>query len=98
MRKQSVRRTVAELAEHVGGRVIGDGSVMVERVASIESAGAGAIAFVEDAKLLENAQNSRASCLIVPPGAHANAESLIETARPKLAFARIAELTVVQPF
>ncbi|MBA3440354.1 MAG: UDP-3-O-(3-hydroxymyristoyl)glucosamine N-acyltransferase [Pyrinomonadaceae bacterium] len=92
MRKQSVRRTVAELAEHVGGRVIGDGSVMVERVASIESAGAGAIAFVEDAKLLENAQNSRASCLIVPPGAHANAESLIETARPKLAFARIAEL------
>ena len=92
MSEQTVQRTVAALAAHVGGRVIGDQSVLIERVASIESASTGAIAFVEDVKLLEDARNIRASCLIVPPNAHVEAPCLIETARPKLAFARIAEL------
>ena len=95
MNEQPERKTVAELAAHVGGRVIGDGTVLIERIASIESAGRGAIAFVEDIKFLGDAQNTRASCLIVPPGApgaQTSAWSLIETERPKLAFARIAEL------
>lgn len=92
MSEQTVRRSVAELAAHVGGRVIGDASVTIERVASIESAGPGAIAFVEDVKFLEDAQHSGASCLIVPPGAPLDAPCLLEAAKPKLAFARIAEL------
>ena len=85
-------KSVSELAAHVGGRVRGDGSVRIRSVASLESAGAGEIAFVEDRKLLESAASSRASCLIVPEGSQVSAPCLIESARPKLAFALIAEL------
>lgn len=85
--------TVAELAALVGGRVVGDGAALVKSVASIESAGEGAVVFVEDAKHVESARGCRASCVIVPEGARVEgARSLIEAARPKLAFALIAEV------
>ena len=85
-------RTIAELAAHVGGRVVGDRDCLIKRVASLESAGAGDITFIEDRKLLESAQTIRASCLIVPEGARVEAPCVIEVKRPKLAFALIAEL------
>jgi UDP-3-O-[3-hydroxymyristoyl] glucosamine N-acyltransferase len=92
MNSETKEKTVAELAAHAGGRVRGDGRVLIKAVASLENATPGEIAFVEDERLLESAQNSRASCLIVPEGAQVDAKCLIETARPKLAFALIAEL------
>jgi UDP-3-O-[3-hydroxymyristoyl] glucosamine N-acyltransferase len=86
-------KTVFELAAHVGGRVAGDGSVLIERVAGLESAGEHDVAFVEDLKMLETALSSRASCLLVPEAApEAEGKCLIKVARPKLAFALIAEV------
>lgn len=92
MSKETTEMTVAELASRVGGRVVGDETVLIQRVASLESAGAGEIAFVEDQRLLEDAKASRAACLIVPEGARVEGRCLIETKRPKLAFALVAEL------
>lgn len=85
-------RAVAELAALVGGRARGDVKIRIERVADIEGARAGDIAFVEDARLFESARRTRASCLIIPTGAQVDAPCVIEAARPKLAFAQIAEL------
>ena len=94
--------TISELAAHVGGRVIGDGSIEIGRVANLDSARAGEIAYVEDEKFFETGRSSQASCLIVPReyvaslnGAEARPASqhaLIEVSKPKLAFALIAEL------
>jgi UDP-3-O-[3-hydroxymyristoyl] glucosamine N-acyltransferase len=94
--------TVAELAENVGGHLIGDGSVHIQQVADLNSAGSGEIAYVEDQKFFEAARASHASCLIVSSDFVAffkeeivNQElepALIEVARPKLAFALIAEV------
>jgi UDP-3-O-[3-hydroxymyristoyl] glucosamine N-acyltransferase len=97
MSGQSAGRTVAELAALVGGRVRGADDVLVERVADLTEAGVGMVAFVEDAKLLPNALHSNAACLLVPPGAAGTDDAgggpvLIEVARPKLAFALIAEV------
>ncbi|HEX8457392.1 MAG TPA: UDP-3-O-(3-hydroxymyristoyl)glucosamine N-acyltransferase [Pyrinomonadaceae bacterium] len=92
------RMTVAELAALAGGRVVGsDGEgVLIERVASLEAADAGAVSFVEEGKFLEGARASRASCLLVPEGvgetAGEFAATLVEVARPKLAFALVAEV------
>jgi UDP-3-O-[3-hydroxymyristoyl] glucosamine N-acyltransferase len=86
--------TVAELATLVGGRAFGDEGASVRRVASLEAAGEGELAFVEDAKLFESARACRASCVIAPEGASAMLEgvrSIVEAARPKLAFALAAE-------
>lgn len=87
--------TVAELAELVGGRAVGEAGARVRGVASLEAAGEGDVAFVEDEKLFEAARACRASCVIVPEGAAQKFEgskSLVETARPKLAFALAAEV------
>jgi UDP-3-O-[3-hydroxymyristoyl] glucosamine N-acyltransferase len=97
MSVENRQMTVAELAALVGGRVTnGDAEVLVERVAGLESAGAGACSFVEEEKFLEGAKASRASCLFVPEGmgdrASEFAATLVEVARPKLAFALVAEV------
>jgi UDP-3-O-[3-hydroxymyristoyl] glucosamine N-acyltransferase len=86
--------TAAALAALVGGRVAGDAGARVVRVASIASAGEGELAFVEEEKFFEAARATRASCVVAPEGAAASLEglsSVIEAARPKLAFALAAE-------
>jgi UDP-3-O-[3-hydroxymyristoyl] glucosamine N-acyltransferase len=88
----STPKTVSELAAHVGGRVSGDPSIQIERVGSLESAGDGEIAYVEDQKFFEIAGTSKASCVIVPTGAALNIACQIEVSKPKLAFALIAEI------
>ena len=92
MVEQTEGKTVSELAALVGGRVAGDKSIQVTRVASLAEADTDAIAFVEGMKLLEEARTSGAGCLIVPEGGRVEGKCVIETARPKLAFALIAEV------
>lgn len=94
--------TIAEMSAHVDGRLLGDGSIHVEQVADLSTAGAGDIAYVDGEKFFEAALSSGASCLIVPrefveafKGPIVERELaavLIEVAKPKLAFALIAEL------
>lgn len=86
-------RSSAELAEHVGGRLIGDDGVLVSGIASLELAQPHEIAYVDDEKYFEAARASRAACLIVPTGFPAEpGRAVIEVARPKLAFSLIAKL------
>ena len=94
--------TIAELATHVDGRLLGDGSIHVQSVADLVEAGAGDVAYVDGEKFFESAMSSQATCLIVPPefvesckGAIVEQEvgpALIEVSKPKLAFALIAEV------
>src|SRR5882672_5304080 len=85
-------KTVSELAAHVGGRVFGDGNILINRVASLDSAGVGDIAYVEEEKLFAAAADSRASCVINPLGTNVSVPCRIEVKNPKLAFALIAEV------
>src|SRR5438093_843111 len=52
-------KSVSELAALIGSRVIGDPEAKIQRVASLESAGEGDIAYVEDEKFFEAAKQSR---------------------------------------
>ena len=85
-------KRVSELSEHVGGTVAGDGDTVIRRVNSLEAAGEGDIAYVEDEKLFEAAARSRASCVIVPESAALELPCQIKVKKPKLAFALIAEI------
>ena len=90
--------TIAELARRVDGRLIGDGSIHIARVANLEAAAAGDVAYVENEKVFEAGRSSRASCLIVTEEFVASingpltefSPALIEVAKPKLAFAQVA--------
>lgn len=78
-----------EIADFLSAELIGSGEVEIERVASLETAADGAIAFAEkaDAEI-----PSSPSCLIVPLDWTAeSAFALIRTRNPKLAFALVAK-------
>jgi UDP-3-O-[3-hydroxymyristoyl] glucosamine N-acyltransferase len=92
MSTEAKERTVSELAAHIGGRVLGDGNISINRLASLDSAGEGDLAYVEEEKLFAAAANTKASCVIIPSGADVNVPCRIEVTNPKLAFALVAEI------
>ena len=87
-----IERTVSELSAHVNGRLFGDGTVVIRRVAGLDSAGPGEITYVENAKFFEAANQTNASCVITPEAAPVKASCRIEVPNPKLAFTLIAQV------
>ena len=97
-----MHKTLAELAEHVGGKVVGDGRVVIRRVAPIDQAGEGEIAFLTNPRYLRFLSACRASAVIVGPGvgqgeAPGEGKGYLETSDPYLAFAKVAQLFQVSP-
>lgn len=89
-------KTLSELAQHVGGRVIGDGLVVIRKVGSIEEAGPGEITFLANPRYQPLLAQCKASAVIVGPGA---ALAILEPHRgyleapdPYLAFAKVLQL------
>jgi UDP-3-O-[3-hydroxymyristoyl] glucosamine N-acyltransferase len=90
---------VYELAELVGGRLLGEREKEILRIADLEHADQDEVAYVESEKFLSSASESRAGGLIVTPGVAAELQDLsaageqgrplIEVGNPKLAFALI---------
>jgi UDP-3-O-[3-hydroxymyristoyl] glucosamine N-acyltransferase len=87
-----MKRSLQQIAEAVGARLIGDGAIELRGVASIESASRDDIVFVEDAKHLAVALQSRAGAVIAPEFAASTdcQRPLLISDHPKLAFARAA--------
>jgi UDP-3-O-[3-hydroxymyristoyl] glucosamine N-acyltransferase len=78
---------IEELARLVNGKLIGDGNVEITRVAGIESATDGEIAFIE-----KDFQPTQAACIIIPENLSDTFPCpTIQVRNPKLAFAKIAE-------
>ncbi len=79
-----------EIAEAVGGRVIGDGEREVIRVASLASSGSADLTFVEDAKFTQAASASSAGAFIVGEKLidELSGKCLIVVGNPRLAFAQ----------
>ena len=87
-----MKRSLKEIAEAVGARLVGDGSVTVGGVASIEPASPDDLVFVADEKYLAQALQSSAGAVIAGEFAAASSSSkpLLISAHPKLTFARAA--------
>jgi len=92
MTEGAMKRTLQQVADAAGARLLGDGNIPVSGVASIESAGPGDLVFVEDEKFLRSALDSRAAAIIATESAAklANGRPLLISDHPKLAFARAA--------
>jgi UDP-3-O-[3-hydroxymyristoyl] glucosamine N-acyltransferase len=91
-------KTLAELAREVGGEVVGDGAVKLYRVAPIEDAGAGDLAFLANPRYHARLSSCKASAVIVATevlarGANTGAvRNYLTVADPYLAFAKIHRL------
>jgi UDP-3-O-[3-hydroxymyristoyl] glucosamine N-acyltransferase len=83
-----------ELAEKIGARVVGDGSLEVKGVASVGDASERDIVFAEDEENLAAALKSNAAALIAGSFAERaqTTKALLIVANPRLAFARAANL------
>jgi len=89
-----MKRSLQQIAEAVGARLVGESSVEVASVASMASASKDDLVFVEDQKHLDEALQSGAGAVIVGQFAAAATSSkpLLVSDHPKLAFARAARL------
>ena len=85
---------IDDLVARLGGELVGDGGVEVRRVATLEQAREGDLAFLANPKYLGQLKNSRASAFIVKP-AHRDVvddRPRIVTGDPYLYFARTSQL------
>ena len=85
--------TLRELAERFGGDIVGDPAVRVERVATLDRAGAGDISFLSNERYFRQLRTTRAAAVIVAPAAReATAVPRIVCANPYAYYARVSSL------
>lgn len=87
--------TVGEIARHIQGEVLGDESLQIMEVSSIDKARVGCVVFAENATYFQRAEDSQASCIIASRSQRASRKTLILVDHPRLAFARV--LTLYHP-
>jgi UDP-3-O-[3-hydroxymyristoyl] glucosamine N-acyltransferase len=97
--------TVGQLAEQLGGSLVGHSSLQIKRVAPLETADAASISFLADARYVARLQASAAGCVILPLALHEAAakrtaqepaRAVILCADPYLAFARLTQIWAAQ--
>jgi UDP-3-O-[3-hydroxymyristoyl] glucosamine N-acyltransferase len=98
----TTRKTLIELAQHVAGHVIGDGTVIISKVAPIDEAVRGDITFLSHPRYQRFLPDCRASAVIVGPGVVDASRSVatlnfLEAADPYVAFAKIFSLFFPAP-
>src|ERR1035438_9993085 len=92
--RSAMKQSLATLAESLGCRLLGDGSITVTHLSSLKSADEESLVFVDDAKHLDAALASHAAAVIAGDfAADAPAHKpLLISSQPRLAFARAARL------
>ena len=87
--------TVAEIAARLGGEVLGDATLAVQRIAPLDAADAASIAFVAHPKYRAQLATTAAGCVIVGPAlrdeAAARGRAAIVTPDPYLYYARLSQ-------
>jgi UDP-3-O-[3-hydroxymyristoyl] glucosamine N-acyltransferase len=93
-----LKRTLGELAEFVGGRVVGDTSTEIVGCAPFEMAREGDITFVRVERYLARLDETRASAVITPPETTSAGKSVLWVKNPQLAFAKLLTLYCQKPY
>jgi UDP-3-O-[3-hydroxymyristoyl] glucosamine N-acyltransferase len=89
-----LRVRLGELSERLGGELIGDPAIEVDRIGSLDTADSRTISFLAQARYRAQMEASRAACVIVAPAlrdaAVARGPALV-CADPYLAYARLSQ-------
>ena len=85
--------SLREIVERFGGEIVGDPQIKVSRVATLETAGPGTIAFLANERYLKQLGTTRAAAVIVGPAARdATPLTRLVTLNPYVYFARVSAL------
>lgn len=85
-----MKKTAQELAEQIGARLEGDGSIELNAVAAPEVAGRHDLIYVDAAKNAARGAASPAVCAVAPDGVNLPGKTVLRHAQPKVAFAKAA--------
>jgi UDP-3-O-[3-hydroxymyristoyl] glucosamine N-acyltransferase len=85
-----MNRTAAELAQYLGAKLQGDGSLAVSGVAGPENARATYLIYLDAPKFAPRVEKSAAKCVLAQPNNQFANKTVLEVADPKFAFAKAA--------
>lgn len=77
--------TASEIADLLGGAVVGDGTVHIHGLNGLREAGETDLAFLADSRYERYLATSRAAAVLVGPGVQCNGKTLIHVDNPRLA-------------
>lgn len=87
-----MKKNLKELADFLGGRVIGDENAIVSGLGTLDEATEGQITFLANPKYAAKVATTKATAIVVPPGAERHGKNVIELKNPYLAFAKLLTL------
>jgi UDP-3-O-[3-hydroxymyristoyl] glucosamine N-acyltransferase len=90
-------KTVKEIAEYLGGVVLGDGDAIITALGTIETAGSDALTFLANPKYASKVADTSAGAVLMSPGAERYGRTVIEVANPYLCFAKLLTLFYAKP-
>lgn len=93
-----MEKSLAELAQIVGGKVVGDGSIIINGLASVSEAREGVITFLANPKYRAELSKTKASAVIAPQVIEALRIPHLITPEPYVAYAKIARLFFQKPY
>ncbi|MFA5275933.1 MAG: LpxD N-terminal domain-containing protein, partial [Candidatus Omnitrophota bacterium] len=91
-----MQKTLKDIAEIIGGELVGDADVEISGVAGIKEAEAGDITFLANPKYAPLMDTTRASAIITDYDCKAAAKPIIRTRNPSLAFTQAISIFTPQ--
>jgi UDP-3-O-[3-hydroxymyristoyl] glucosamine N-acyltransferase len=92
-----MRKSLKEIADIIGGEVLGDENISVYGVSNIEDAKEGEITFISNPKYLRYLDKTSASAIIVSKNIEYRRKPLIRVDNPYLAYAKVANIFYSKP-
>lgn len=89
--------TASEVAELLGGSIVGDGAVQLTGFAPAATARAGDLTFAENETFFERAEQSAASAILVDSNGQTTAKTLILVPQARIGFAKALALFFPEP-
>lgn len=87
-----MKKTLGEIAQILGGQIVGDPDTVITGVCGIKEAVEGDITFVANSRYLPLMQHTRASAIITSWEVKSAPKPIIRTENPSLAFAKMVSL------
>jgi UDP-3-O-[3-hydroxymyristoyl] glucosamine N-acyltransferase len=90
-------KTLQELADYLGGQAIGDSSVTITGLGTLDTAVAGQITFLANPRYAAKVETTNASAIVLTAAALTFGRNVIVVENPYLAFAKLLTLFTVRP-
>ena len=85
-------KTLSEIAVFLGGRICGNGGILIKRIRGIEDAGEGDLTFVANPKYKKRMETTGASAILVALETTSTGKNLLIVEEPYVALGRLLAL------